>query len=104
MGALLLWIGNIIAGAIAWFSGFFTKKVALAVAAVAALSSLWAGFIVAIQASINAVVITVPTWAAVGINILPSNTSALLGLILTAEIALRAFNYSRSVLALKVSA
>jgi hypothetical protein len=100
----VLWIQSLFMAIASFFGEFMTKKIAMVAAAVTALTAIMATFKVAIDAALNAITAITPTGAFLfGLGLLPSNTTACITAILTAQTASIIYIYWRNIIAFRLT-
>lgn len=87
---LLLWLGTLLGSLFGSLFSFFmqyaTKRIAIIVTVVAAISALTIAFFAAVLSLLNALVISAPFEVNLAISwVLPSNATSCLGLVFTAH-------------------
>jgi len=87
MGVLITWLGSGFASVIAYFGLDLTKKVLLRGAAVTAVIAIFTALAIVIKALLVGIVYTLPSWAAAGAVILPSNLAVCISAVISAKLA-----------------
>ena len=99
---ILSFLGTFFANLISFFAKFFTKRIAIALAVITALIALTVSFIAAIELLLAGVVAVSPPELSIGIGLLlPSNFSACLGAIISAEVLAWIYRWNIKLVQLK---
>lgn len=94
----MIWLANFFVGLVtklvAYFGLRLSQKTIFATAAVAAFTALTAACMAAVKATAVAIVVALPPWAAGSIGMLiPANTGACLGAIVSARMSVAIYRY-----------
>lgn len=94
MGWLATFLANLVAGLLAWFGKFATKKVAAAATYFVIFTGFLVTFTGVIYGIISAVIITLPSEYALAMSlVLPSNTSSCISAIISARVCRFAYDW-----------
>lgn len=94
MPALAAYIGSIFSSLLVFFAAFFTKKVAVIIAIISVLTASAVAFASVIQGYLDQLIVDTPTGIlGFGLSLLPSNTDAVISVIVATHIAVYAHNW-----------
>jgi len=103
MPLLAAWLGSLFGSLAAFFAKWFTKRVALTLAAVAAILSVTSLFVAAITALINTLIESVPSWVIIGGSwVLPDNVNVCIAAYASAVVLKWIYDWQTAIIQLKL--
>ena len=97
--------GGLLSTLVNFFVNVIGKRLALIIAAVAAITASYVIFAAAIQSGINAIdTLVAETWISAGLDMLPTNTDDCISTIITAHVAAFIYNWHKKIIGIKVNA
>ena len=102
--AAIAWFSSTVSAIVAWFVTNMTRKIAVLVAALAAISVAVLSLFDLFKSEIAKLIVSAPPELVSASFLLPSNTGTCIGIILSAEVACAAYSLTMRLIKLKVDA
>lgn len=103
MGALLAYLGSSFTAVLSWLSAYASARVVLGASVVVALGVAFAAVRAVVDSALSSLVLSAPGWIAPGLDLLPSNIGTVVGVVVSVDVAVFVYRWTRNVLLAKLA-